>query len=87
MDVIQAIAPSVPSPHRADLNHPDYIINVEVLKMTAGIGILPRYEGYKRFNPQMIAQRYNENKKTEDGTLPSRSLQRVEEPTEAKQES
>ncbi|UZJ55922.1 hypothetical protein CBS101457_005242 [Exobasidium rhododendri] len=78
MVIIQTIAPAVPPPHKADLLHPDYMINVEVLKMTIGIGILPRYEEYKRFNPQMIAQRYNESKKGDEDDVQSRSLQKTE---------
>lgn len=58
MDVIQSVAAQVPSPHRAELTGPDFLFNVEILKMTVGIGILPRYEEYKRFNPQMIAQKH-----------------------------
>lgn len=80
MDVIQAIVPTIPSPHKADLHHPKYIINVEVFKMIVGIGILPKYEDYKRFNPQMTAQQYNENNnKGDEDDLAPRSLQKAEE--------
>jgi hypothetical protein len=72
MDIIQAVAAQIPRPHHADLSKPDFVINVEVLKMTIGIGILPRYEEYKRYNPQMIAQKYNQDH-TSDG-LASRTL-------------
>lgn len=74
MEVIRDIAMAVPTPHRVNLTNPDYLINVEILKMTIGIGILPRFEEYKRYNLQMIAQSYNEKNsgKTEGPT--SRTL-------------
>jgi tRNA(Ser,Leu) C12 N-acetylase TAN1 len=73
MDIIKAVASTVPAPHQADLSKPDLIINVEVLKMTVGLGILPRFEEYKRYNPQMIAQKYNQDHNNADG-LASRTF-------------
>lgn len=74
MDVIRNVAKAVPIPHRANLTSPDYLINVEILKMTIGIGILPRFEQYKRYNPQMIAQNYNEQNSGKAEHTTSRTL-------------
>lgn len=74
MDVIQTVAASVPPPHRADLTQPEYIISVEIFKSNVGIGILPRYEQSKRYNPQMIAQQHSETHVEENGAA-SRILQ------------
>jgi hypothetical protein len=84
MEVIQAVASALPSIHKADLTKPDYVINVEILKMTVGIGILPRYDQYKRYNPQMVAQKYNEDNKDDPDALASRTLLVAEKPVAEK---
>lgn len=58
--LIPLVASCVPSGggHRADLQQPEVVILVEVLKNVCGMGVVEDYEQLGKFNMQTVAQQH-----------------------------
>lgn len=51
--------------HCADLNTPQRIINIEVYKLVAGVGLLHDFERYRKLNPLMIVEQVQQSQTQE----------------------
>ncbi|KAG7950832.1 hypothetical protein I3843_13G136200 [Carya illinoinensis] len=54
MKIINAVAKSVPGPHKVDLNNPDKTIVVEIIKTVCLIGVVERYKGLAKYNLRQL---------------------------------
>ncbi|KAI4351174.1 hypothetical protein L6164_005554 [Bauhinia variegata] len=54
MKIIDAIAKSVPGPHKVDLNHPDKTIVVEIVKTVCLIGVVEKYKELAKYNIRQL---------------------------------
>ncbi|XP_062182804.1 uncharacterized protein LOC133886907 [Phragmites australis] len=54
MKIINAVAKSVPQPHKVDLNKPDKTIIVQIAKTICLIGVVERYKELAKFNLRQL---------------------------------
>ncbi|KAJ7959714.1 THUMP domain-containing protein 1 [Quillaja saponaria] len=54
MKIINAVAKSVPQPHKVDLNNPDKTIVVEIVKTVCLIGVVERYKEFTKYNLRQL---------------------------------
>ncbi|XP_059430280.1 uncharacterized protein LOC132163920 isoform X2 [Corylus avellana] len=54
MKIINAVAKSVPGPHKVDLNNPDKTIIVEVVKTVCLIGVVDKYKEFAKYNLRQL---------------------------------
>ncbi|XP_062172227.1 uncharacterized protein LOC133877818 isoform X2 [Alnus glutinosa] len=54
MKIINAIAKSVPGPHKVDLNNPDKTIIVEIVKTVCLIGVVEKYKELAKYNLRQL---------------------------------
>ncbi|KAF5447731.1 hypothetical protein F2P56_033258 [Juglans regia] len=54
MKIINAVAKSVPGPHKVDLNNPDKTIVVEIIKTVCLIGVVEQYKGLAKYNLRQL---------------------------------
>ncbi|KAG8090011.1 hypothetical protein GUJ93_ZPchr0011g27228 [Zizania palustris] len=54
MKIINAVAKSVPQPHKVDLNNPDRTIIVQIAKTICMIGVVERYKELSKFNLRQL---------------------------------
>ncbi|XP_027178226.1 THUMP domain-containing protein 1 homolog [Coffea eugenioides] len=52
--IIDAVAKSVPSPHKVDLSHPDIHIVVQIVKTVCLIGLVEKYKELAKFNVRQL---------------------------------
>jgi len=69
VQLIPALAACVPKDrgHTVDLHNPDLVILVELYAFVCGIGIVPDYYRFKKFNAIAIGQEFR--KKHDEGTM------------------
>ncbi|GMY16416.1 general transcription factor 3C polypeptide 5 [Fagus crenata] len=54
MKIINAVAKSVPGPHKVDLNNPDKTIIVEIVKTVCLIGVVEKYKELSKYNLRQL---------------------------------
>ncbi|XP_030504652.2 uncharacterized protein LOC115719670 isoform X1 [Cannabis sativa] len=54
MKIIDAVAKSVPKPHRVDLNNPDRAFVVEIVKTVCLIGVIEKYKELAKYNLRQL---------------------------------
>ncbi|XP_050141094.1 uncharacterized protein LOC126617068 [Malus sylvestris] len=54
MKIINAVAKSVPAPHKVDLNNPDKTIVVEICRTICLIGIVDKYKQLAKYNLRQL---------------------------------
>ena len=54
MAVVDALAALVPAPHTVDLNHPDRVIMVQVVKNAAALAVLSDYYALCKYNLRCV---------------------------------
>ncbi|BFG30059.1 hypothetical protein CerSpe_163330 [Prunus speciosa] len=54
MKIINAVAKSVPGPHKVDLNNPDKTIVVEIVKTICLIGVVDKYKELAKYNLRQL---------------------------------
>ncbi|GLT53750.1 hypothetical protein SLA2020_270000 [Shorea laevis] len=54
MKIINAVAKSVPGPHKVDLNNPDKTIIVEIIKTVCLIGVVEKYKEFAKYNLRQL---------------------------------
>lgn len=54
MKIIDAVAKSVPKPHKVDLNNPDKAIVVEIVKTVCLIGVIEKYKELAKYNLRQL---------------------------------
>uniref|UniRef100_A0ACD5WUI2 Uncharacterized protein n=1 Tax=Avena sativa TaxID=4498 RepID=A0ACD5WUI2_AVESA len=54
MKIINAVAKSIPQPHRVDLSNPDKTIIVQIAKTICMIGVVERYKELSKFNLRQL---------------------------------
>ncbi|KAJ1391274.1 THUMP domain [Sesbania bispinosa] len=57
MEIINAVAKSVPGPHKVDLNNPDKTIVVEIAKTVCSIGVAEKYKEFSKYNLRQLTSR------------------------------
>ncbi|XP_061374157.1 uncharacterized protein LOC133316427 [Gastrolobium bilobum] len=57
MEIIDAVAKSVPGPHKVDLNNPDKTIVVEIARTVCLIGIIEKYKEFSKYNLRQLTSR------------------------------
>ncbi|KAJ3693725.1 hypothetical protein LUZ60_009205 [Juncus effusus] len=54
MKIINAVAKSIPSPHKVDLKNPDKTIIVEIIKTNCLVGVVEKYKELSKFNIRQL---------------------------------
>ncbi|KAH9790004.1 hypothetical protein WN944_009572 [Citrus x changshan-huyou] len=54
MKIINAVAKSVPAPHKVDLSNPDKTIVVEIVKTVCMIGVVEKYKELAKYNVRQL---------------------------------
>ncbi|KAJ8770937.1 hypothetical protein K2173_022109 [Erythroxylum novogranatense] len=54
MKIINAVAKSVPAPHKVDLNNPDTTIVVEIVKTVCLVGVVEKYKELAKYNLRQL---------------------------------
>ncbi|KAK3023200.1 hypothetical protein RJ639_043665 [Escallonia herrerae] len=54
MKIINAVAKSVPGPHKVDLNNPDRNIVVQIAKTVCSIGVVEKYKQLAKYNVRQL---------------------------------
>ncbi|BAU00659.1 uncharacterized protein HKW66_Vig0162570 [Vigna angularis] len=54
MEIIDAVAKSVPGPHKVDLKNPDKTIVVEIAKTVCLIGVIEKYKEFSKYNLRQL---------------------------------
>ncbi|KAG0530285.1 hypothetical protein BDA96_05G172900 [Sorghum bicolor] len=62
MKIINAVAKSVPQPHKVDLSNPDKTIVVQIAKTICMIGVVERYKELSKFNLRQLTSPESEKK-------------------------
>ncbi|EES09964.1 uncharacterized protein LOC8071932 [Sorghum bicolor] len=62
MKIINAVAKSVPQPHKVDLSNPDKTIVVQIAKTICMIGVVERYRELSKFNLRQLTSPESEKK-------------------------
>ncbi|RDY03983.1 THUMP domain-containing protein 1, partial [Mucuna pruriens] len=57
MEIIDAVAKSVPGPHKVDLKNPDKTIVVEIAKTVCLIGVIEKYKEFCKYNLRQLTSR------------------------------
>ncbi|XP_057762125.1 uncharacterized protein LOC130982238 [Arachis stenosperma] len=57
MEIIDAVAKSVPAPHKVDLSNPDKTIIVEIARTVCLIGVIEKYKEFSKYNLRQLASR------------------------------
>jgi len=60
MKIINAVAKSVPQPHKVDLKNPDKTIIVQIAKTICMIGVVERYKELAKFNLRQLTSSESE---------------------------
>lgn len=60
MKIINAVAKSVPQPHKVDLSNPDRTIVVQIAKTICMIGVVERYKELSKFNLRQLTSSESE---------------------------
>jgi tRNA acetyltransferase TAN1 len=54
MKIINAVAKSVPAPHKVDLNNPDKNIVVQIAKTVCLLGVVEKYKELAKYNLRQL---------------------------------
>ncbi|KAL5708275.1 hypothetical protein ACHQM5_019089 [Ranunculus cassubicifolius] len=54
MAIINAVAKSVPAPHKVDLNNPDKSITVQIARTVCSIGVVEKYKELAKYNLRQL---------------------------------
>ncbi|KAK7307914.1 hypothetical protein VNO77_41390 [Canavalia gladiata] len=54
MEIIDAVAKSVPGPHKVDLKNPDKTIVVEIARTVCLIGVIEKYKEFSKYNLRQL---------------------------------
>ncbi|KAL2594995.1 hypothetical protein AAZX31_11G015500 [Glycine max] len=57
MEIIDAVAKSVPGPHKVDLKNPDKTIVVEIARTVCLIGVIEKYKELSKYNLRQLTSR------------------------------
>ncbi|KAK7406037.1 hypothetical protein VNO78_07652 [Psophocarpus tetragonolobus] len=57
MEIIDAVAKSVPEPHKVDLKNPDKTIVVEIARTVCLIGVIEKYKELSKYNLRQLTSR------------------------------
>ncbi|KAK7308920.1 hypothetical protein RJT34_05259 [Clitoria ternatea] len=57
MEIIDAVAKSVPGPHKVDLNNPDKTIVVEIARTVCMIGLIEKYKEFSKYNLRQLTSK------------------------------
>ncbi|MED6206218.1 hypothetical protein PIB30_024665 [Stylosanthes scabra] len=57
MEIIDAVAKSVPAPHKVDLSNPDKTIIVEIARTVCLIGVIEKYKEFSKYNLRQLTSR------------------------------
>eukprot|EP00899_Mesostigma_viride_P005858 jgi/Mesvir1/15273/Mv06491-RA.1 len=64
MAVINAVAKQVPAPHKVDLNNPDKVILVQVVKTSCCLGVATEYKALGKYNISLLLEDKKEGNKS-----------------------
>lgn len=78
-EIIQMLADRMPKFAKAKLDSPEFVINVEVFRMTVGIAIVRHFDHYRKFNPIMLA-RHQQSQITANEPSSEQTISRVTNP-------
>nr|AFK44253.1 unknown [Medicago truncatula] len=54
MEIIDAVAKSIPAPHKVDLSNPDKTIIVEIARTVCLIGVVEKYKELSKYNIRQL---------------------------------
>ncbi|KAK2425859.1 THUMP domain-containing protein [Trifolium repens] len=54
MEIIDAVAKSIPAPHKVDLSNPDKTIIVEIARTVCLIGVIEKYKEFSKYNLRQL---------------------------------
>ncbi|KAI5440109.1 uncharacterized protein LOC127120833 [Lathyrus oleraceus] len=57
MEIINAVAKSIPAPHKVDLTNPDKTIIVEIARTVCLIGVIEKYKELSKYNIRQLTSR------------------------------
>ncbi|CAI8583178.1 unnamed protein product [Vicia faba] len=57
MEIINAVAKSIPAPHKVDLSNPDKTIIVEIARTVCLIGVIEKYKEFSKYNIRQLTSR------------------------------